>query len=140
VSLYDLFTSGESYSRAFVLVLTVKSLKYSEDAICILHIETDPVISNGNYPEPPLGLSGQVDFGPSIAAILNGILNKVLEDAKQAVICTDRWQLVARYNRFAFSNLAKVHNSPAEGVVTVDRFLGRWVFDRQSTIIQEIID
>ena len=107
-------------------VLAVKSLKYSEDAICILHIETDPVILNAKYPELPLSLSGQVDFGPSIAPILDRVLNEVLEDAKQAVICTDRWQLVAPNDRSGFRNLAlKVHDRRAVGAITVDRFLWR---------------
>ena len=79
MTLYNLFTDGQSNPCSLIFIFPVQPLEYNEYLLCILRIDTDTVIL---YPYNPIILSLFTEnFNDRcfIAAKLYGIADQVLK-------------------------------------------------------------
>src|ERR1700691_3713382 len=81
VFLHDALHRGQSDARAFKVLGTMQALEYAEEFVGIFHVEARPVVANEDRRLAVfLSLSDLDDRRSSIARVLEGIRNQVLED------------------------------------------------------------
>src|SRR4051794_6204654 len=61
------------------LVARVQALEGLEDPVCVLGVDSDAVVGNGQPPRIRLALRGHADLGPRVAGELDRVADQVLE-------------------------------------------------------------
>ena len=78
----DLSTHRESDAGAFAGVLRPQPLKDTEDALMILGVDADAVVSDRNQPLASLAAPSDFDFGLSFERmVFDGVADQILEQA-----------------------------------------------------------
>src|SRR5262245_234281 len=126
----NLLADREAHSGAGILLPGVKTLKQNEDALEVFRVDANAIIPYVKNPVTIFPVGANMNFGPSLAAELNGVTDKVLKKLAQLdAISLHRRQRIVFYDCAAFPDR---HFQVGNGIVR--DFVRVCVFKRTAAI------